>query len=545
MKKIALILTVTVLVSLMYYQAKSCTNYLVTKGASADGSTMITYNADAGGFMEPLNFTPARDWDDVDSIPIYEWDTGKYLGKIKQAEHTYSVVGNMNEWQVSIGETTFGGRKKCKDSTGIMDYGSLMYIALQRAKTAREAIKVMTDLVAEYGYYSSGESFSIADPNEVWIMEMLGMGGHKKGAVWVARKIPDGHIAAHANQARIRKVLKDDKENCIYTEDIYWFAKKMGWYKPDSAEFSFADIYAPLDPGALMYCENRVWRFYSLAAPSLNLSPDYWRAVKGAEPYPLYIKPDEKLSVQRVIDLMRDHFEGTKWDMTKGRAADPFGCPYRWKNLSWEIEGDSTQYGWMRPVTTQQTGFTFVAQMRSWLPREIGGVFWYGVDDNYSNVYLPLYCCMTRPPESYITGSIQDFSLESAFWVFNLVSNLAYRKYSFIIKDIQEVQKEYEDKFFAFQPAIEEAAQSLMKKDSALAVKFLTDYSVNQAEMTVERWRKLWKHLVMKYNDGYVNEYQKGNGRNAKGVFYGDEFYRKVVKDRPDFYRIEWRDKSE
>jgi dipeptidase len=521
---------------------ESCTNYLISSGASADGSTMITYNADAGGFMEPLRYHPAADYKEGDSLEIYDWDTGKYLGKIAQVKHTYSVIGNMNEHQVSIGETTFGGRSELRDTNSIMDYGSLMYIAMQRAKTAREAINVMTDLVAEYGYYSSGESFSVADPKEVWILEMLGKGGEEKGAVWAARRIPDGYVAAHANQARIRKIIENDPDNCLYSKDVKSFAKKKGWWNPDSAEFSFADIYAPLDPGALLFCENRIWRFFSRIAPSQEFDIKYWRAYKGAEPYPLYIKPDKKVSVADVIDLMRDHFEGTEWDMTKGLAAGPFGCPYRWKNLTWKLSDDTVNtYAWQRPVSTQQTAFAFVSQMRTWLPDEIGGVFWYSVDDNYNNVYMPLYCCMNRTPPSYSFGSIKEFSFESAFWVFNLVANLSYTKYSYVYEDIKPVQQELESKFFKVQPAVEQAALTLHKSDPKLAVDFLTNYSVNEAEMVVNRWQDLWKYLVVKYNDGFINDVTKNNGRSPKGVSYGDYYLKKILEERPGFYDFKWR----
>jgi len=544
MKLLSFLVAITVGMIITYSIANSCTNYLITKGASVDGSTMITYNADAGGFMEPLRFHPAADYKEGDSLEIYDWDSGKYLGKIKQVKHTYSVIGNMNEHQVSIGETTFGGRSELQDTNAIMDYGSLMYIALQRAKTAREAIKVMTDLVAEYGYYSHGESFSVADPNECWILEMLGKGGEEKGAIWAARRIPDGYVAAHANQARIREILEKDPENCLYSKDVFSFAKKKGWWKPDSSKFSFADIYAPLDPGALLFCEGRVWRFYSRIAPSQKFDTAYWRAVKGAEPYPLYIKPDKKVSVQDVISLMRDHFEGTPYDMTKGLAAGPFGCPVRWKGLTWKVEGDTVNtYAWERPVSTQQTAFAFVSQMRSFLPNEIGGCFWYGVDDNYTNVYMPLYCSMTRVPPSYSFGSIKEFSFESAFWVFNLVANWAYTKYSFMLKDIQPVQQELENKFFAVQPAIEQAALTLYKTDKKLAVDFLTNYSVNEAEAVVDRWQELWKSLVVKYNDGYINDVNVSNGRSPKSSFYGDEYLKHVLKERPGYYDLKWKEK--
>jgi len=507
---------------------------------------MITYNADAGGFMEPLRFHPPADYKEGDSLEIYDWDTGKFLGKIAQVKHTYRVIGNMNEWQVSIGETTFGGREECRDTNGIMDYGSLMYIALQRAKTAREAIKVMTDLVSEYGYYSHGESFSIGDPNEVWILEMLGKGGKEKGAVWVARRIPDGYVAAHANQARIRKIIENDPENCLYSKDVKTFAKAMGWWNPDSSEFSFADVYAPLNPEALLFCEGRVWRFFSRVAPSQNFDWRYWRAYKGYEPYPLYIKPDKKLSVQDVMNLMRDHFEGTEWDMTKGLAAGPYGCPYRWKGLVWKISDDTVNtYAWNRPVSTQQTAFAFVSQMRDWLPREIGGVFWYGVDDNYTNVYMPLYCSMTKTPPSYSFGSIKEFDFNSAFWIFNLVANLAYTKYQYIYQDIKPVQEELENKFAKLQPVIEQAALSLYKTDKDLAINFLTDYSVNEAEAVVKRWQELWKYLVVKYNDGYINDVNVNNGRSPKSSGYGDYFYKQVIKERPGFYNLKWRTEDE
>lgn len=542
MKKIVLISSI-VFLFFFHFHSKACTNLLITKGASADGSTMITYNADAGGFMEPLYFSPAKEYADGAMMDIYEWDSGKFLGKIKQAKYTYHVVGNINEYQVSIAETTFGGREELRDTTAIVDYGSLMYIALQRAKTAREAIKVMTDIVAEYGYYSSGESFSIADPNEVWIMEMISKGPWEKGAVWVAVKIPDGYISAHANHSRIREFDMNDKENVMYSPDVVEFAIKRGYYDPKKdGPFSFQRAYDPSTPSSLLFCEGRVWSLFRRAAPSLNLSSDYWRAVEGATPYPLYIKPDKKLTVADAISLMRDHFEGTEFDMTKGLAAGPFGNPYRWKGLTWKISGDTiNQYAWERPISTQQTAFAFVAQMRSWLPREIGGILWYGVDDNYSNVYMPLYCSIERSPKPFIGGSIANVDLNSGFWVFNLVANLAYTKYSYIIKDIQEKQRYFENKFFAFQPAVEMAALELYKKDPDLAIQFLTDYSCQQAENVVSEWRDLWYFLVAKYNDGYINDVHKDNGRHPKGVGYGDEFFRQVIKERPGYYDVKWR----
>lgn len=547
MKSLSKITALIAIVLLGAFTADACTNLLVTKGASADGSTMVTYNADAGGFYEELVFIPHAEWEEGDSLEIYEWDTGKYLGKIAQEKETYRVVSNMNEYQVTIGETTFGGRKELQDTTGIMDYGSLIRVTLTRAKTAREAIKVMTDLVEEYGYYSSGESFSIADPNEVWILEMLGKGGKEKGAVWAARKIPDGMICAHANQARIREVPMDDPENTLYSPDVISFAEEMGYYdKKKDGEFIFCDVYAPLTPGGALYCEGRVWRIFDRAAPSLELPVDFWRAVKDAEPYPLWIKPDEKLTVQDAISLMRDHFEGTEWDMTKGVAAGPYGCPYRWKGLLWKHPQDtSIQCGWERPVSTQQTCFAFCAQMRSHLPNEIGGVFWYGVDDNYSNVYIPIYNSIKRAPKCFTGYGINDFSLESGWWVFNLVANIAYQKYSYVIKDIQEVQKELEDGFHTMQPAIDKTALELYKKDPQLAVDYLHNYSTTQSEMTVDRWRELWEFLVMKYNDGYINDVNKANGRRPASSYYPDWWLEKCIEDKPDgYYEVEWKDKK-
>lgn len=544
-KKIALISVLFVFFAYTY-NTFACTNFIVTKGASVDGSVMITYNADAGGFMEPLYFYPGGTYKPSETVDIYDWDSGKYLGKIAQVAQTYRVVGNMNEFQVAIGETTFGGRDELRDTTAIMDYGSLIRIALQRAKTAREAIKVMGDLVAEYGYYSSGESFSVADKEEAWIFEMISKGTKEKGAVWVAVRIPDGYVSAHANQARIREFPLNDPENCVYSKDVITFAESMGYYdSKKNPKFSFVDAYNPLDPGSALFCEGRVWSLFRRAAPSQNFSEDYWRAFEGATPYPLYIKPDKKLNVKDVVVLMRDHFNGTEFDLTKGFAAGPFGCPVRWKPLTFKVEGDTVNsYGFERPISTQQTAFAFVTQSRNFLPDEIGGVFWYGVDDNYTTVYIPLYCSLLEAPPSFTGYSISEFSMNSGFWVFNLVANLAYTKYSYMIKDIQQVQSELEEKFYAFQPAIEAGAKAMYEKDKSAVAKYLTEYSVNQSEITVERWRKLWEYLVMKYNDGYINDVTKDNGRHPKGVGYGNEFLKQFVKERPGYYDVKWKKKS-
>jgi dipeptidase len=533
----------TILLSLLCFagiKIFACTNILVSKGASADGSVMITYNADAGGFMEPLYWMEAQDWGDNDSLEVYEWDTGKFLGKIKQVKHTYKVIGNMNENQVALGETTFGGREELYETpNGIIDYGSMMYIALQRAKTAREAIKIMTDLVAEYGYASEGESISVSDPNEAWIFEIIGKGTKEKGAVWVARKVPDGYICAHANQARIREVPLKDKD-CLYAPDLFTFAEKMGyWNSKSDTVFSFVDAYCPLAPEGLFLCEGRVWIIFRRAAPSQNFTSDYWRGVKTAEPYPLFIKPDKKLSVKDVMALMRDHFEGTDFDMTKGFMAGPFSCPYRWKSLYFQAPNDTiTAYGWERPVSTQQTAFSFVAQSRSEVENYMG-VFWYAVDDTYSDCYMPLYVCMKERPAPFATADVTKYDWNSASWVFNLVANYAYSKYSYIIKDIQAVQSELENNFHDQQPVVEETAKELYKKDKELAINYLSDYSYTNALLVVEHWKELYAYIVTKYNDGYIND-GSDNGRHPKGVGYGSEWIQRVLKEQPEYYKIEW-----
>jgi len=508
-----------------------CTNILVSKGASSDGSTMITYVADSHTLYGECVYFPAGRHIPGTWVDVVEWDTGKYLGRIRQVEQTYAVVGNMNEHQVSIGETTYGGREELvDDSTGVLDYGTLMYTALQRARTAREAIRVMADLVKEYGYYSEGESFSIADPNEVWICDMIGKGRGNRGAVWVARRVPDGMICAHANHPRIRQFPLNDRENCLYAEDVIAFARKKGYFKGEDAEFSFADAYAPADFGALRFCEARVWSVFRNAAPSLNLRSDYVRPVPGAEPLPLWIKPDRKLGVRDVIELMRDHFENSEFDMTKDIGAGPYRLPYRWRPLEWKV--DSVTYFNERAISTQQTGFSFVAQARAWLPDPVGGVFWFGVDDTYSTVYLPLYCGITRVPKPFAAGagSFGAFSWDSAFWVFNFVSNFAYSRYCDMIRDVQTVQRELEGGYFGNQATVEDAAMALYRQSPSLARDYLTEYSVSLGEAAVARWKKLGEFLVWKYMDGNVkNEF----GRPTHPG-YPKEWYRRIADDTGD-----------
>ena len=510
-----------------------CTNYLVTRGASVDGSVMITYAADSHVLYGELYYTPAGDHIEGSMLDVYEWDTGKYLGKIHQIRHTYAVVGNMNEHQVAIGETTFGGRAELVDPEGGIDYGSLMYVTLQRAATAREAVTLMGELVRTYGYHSSGESFSISDENEAWIMEMIGKGPKRRGAVWVARRIPDGYICAHANQARIRRFPLNDPKNCLYDPEVISFAREKGYYDGPDDAFSFADAYAPLDYGALRFCEARVWAMFRRAAPSLNLSSDFIMGVEGAEPMPLWIKPDRKLSARDVIALMRDHFEGTELDMSRDVGAGPYHLPYRWRPLTWKIDGET--YVNERAVSTQQTGFSFVAQSRAWLPDPIGGILWFSVDDTFSTVYVPMYCGIHAVPKSYAVGtaSFNRFSWDSAFWVFNWVANTAYSRYSDMIQDIQTVQRELEGEFFAATADVDAAALHLFKQAPQLTRDYLTEYSIERAEHTVARWKKLGESLLVKYLDG--------NKRDELGKVthpgYPERWYRRVVEDRGEFLK--------
>ncbi len=521
--------------------SKACTNILVSKGASADGSTMISYAADSHVLFGELYHWPARQWPAGSKLKVYEWDSGKYLGEIDQVEYTYSVIGNMNENQVSIGETTYGGRHELRDTTAIMDYGSLIYIALQRAKTARHAIEIMTSLVEKYGYYSSGETFSIADPNEVWIMDLLGKGPENKGAVWVAVRIPDGYISAHANQARITTFPLNDKENCMYSKDVISFAREMGYFNSKNKDFSFADAYAPLDFGAVRFCEARVWSAFRHANASMDKYIDFIEG-KSTERMPLYIQPDHKLTVADIKAMMRDHFEGTPLDMSKDVGAGPYNLPYRWRPLTWKV--DSTEYFNERAIATQQTGFSFVAQMRNWLPDPIGGILWFGVDDAASSVYMPMYCGMTKVPHSLQVGNgdMLTYSPTSAFWVFNTVSNRAYTRYSDMIVDIKKVQSKLEKKFSDLIPAVDAAAKVLYDNNPKLAREYITDFSLEQAELTVDRWRELGNFLLVKYLDGNVHPEKNGVfDRNAHGYpaypkhpGYSERFYRNIAKDTGD-----------
>lgn len=543
MRKILLFLLLFCIVS--QNRIFACTNFLVGKNASVDGSTIITYSADSYALFGELYHWPAKKWAKGDMLKVYEWDTGRDMGEIAQAAQTYNVVGNMNEHQVTIGETTFGGREELADPDGIMDYGSLIYITLQRAKTAREAIKIMADLTAEYGYYSGGESFSIGDPNEIWVLEMIGKGKGNKGTVWVAVRIPDDCISAHANQARIQQFPLNDPANCIYSKDVISFAKEKGYYSGKDKDFSFAKAYNPLDFGGQRFCEARVWSFFNRNSKDMAKYVTYAQG-KTQEPMPLYIKPDKKLSLADVQNMMRDHYEGTALDWSEDIGAGPFKSPYRWAPLTWQ--SDSVEYCNERPIATQQSGFVFTSQMRSWLPNAIGGVLWFGTDDAAQTVFTPMYCSITEVPECYREGNgdLYTFSWTSSFWIQNWVSNMVYNKYNYMHPDLEKAQKALESKFFAEQDKTEKEALALYNESPEKAVQFLTKYSGSQAEYALDNWKKLGEFLIIKYMDGIVRKEKDGEFiRNKYGkpssperVGYPKEFYRNVVKETGDKYKV-------
>lgn len=531
MKNVICIAFVCLVVLLIVGSAWACTNLIVTKGASADGSVMVTYTCD-GEFYPRLQYDPPADYAPDAQYEIKDW-SGNVRGVIKQVDHTYRVVQLINEYQVAIGETTFGGRSELENPDGLLHYWTLMRLALQRAKTAREAVEVMTSLVDVYGYASTGESFSIGDPNEAWYMEMIGPGPGGTGALWVALRVPDGYICAHANAARIGEFPLHDDKNCLYAKDVISFAVEKGYYDPDSGKpFRFCDAYNPRHPQMVRYAAARVWSLFRRAAPSKHLSADYHRGVRDAEPYPLWIKPDEKLSLADVFSLMRDHYEGTEFDMTKGVDAGPYGRPDRNRPITWKVDG--AEYAWERPISTQQTAFSFVSQSRSFLPDPVGGVLWYGLDNTYTSCYTPLYCGIDSVAPAFTTGSLQKFSWDSAWWVFNFVANFANLRYSDMVKDIQKVQGQIEGDLFALQPEIEKTALALARKDPALMTRYLTEYSLTRTATMMERWRALGEYLITTYNDGYVKD-DKGSPQE---VGYPESWLRDVTSSRPDQFKL-------
>ncbi len=524
LKKIKIVFSVSILFFSLSGIGRlwSCTSVLVTKGASKDGSTMISYSCD-GEFHPHLRMIPAADHKPGETVEIRNWYGKK--GKIPQVAHTYKVLGLMNEYQLAIGETTFDGRLELVNKDGLFNYFTLMLTTLQRAKTAREAIDVMTSLVEKYGYGSSGESFSIADKNEVWIMEMMGTGKGGTGAVWVAVKIPDGYISAHTNMSRIGGFpLKSP--DVKYSKNVISFAIEKGIYNPKTdGKFNFSRVYNPPTEEQVRYSLRRVWSIFRRSAPSHNYSPDFSSFKKGAKPYPLYIKPDNKLGVRDVIALHRDHYEGTEFDMTKNLTSGPFNAPDKWRPMKWSAGGKL--YSWERPIATQQAGFVFVSQSRSSVPDEIGGVYWYGPDNPYTNFFVPLYTSISKLPESYTKGSLRRFSRDSAWWAFNFVANYANLRWNYMIKDIQKVQKEIEDLEFDLQPVIEEASFKMLKDGKKeLLKKYLTKYCVENAEMNVKKWWKLSEFLITKYNDGYIQDV-KGRPHQTG---YPEKWLKKEVK---------------
>lgn len=509
-------------------------------------STLITYAADSHTLYGALSFTPAADHPKGSKIEIRDCDTNKPLGKIPQVEHTYKVVGFMNEHQLSITESTFGGRPELVDTTGIIDYGSLMQLALQRARTAREAITVMTDLVKKYGYYSSGESFSIADPEEVWILEMIGKGSASKGAVWVAVRIPDDCIAAHANHSRIHRFPLDDPENCLYSPDVISFAREQKYIDGLNRDFSFSAAYAPAGFEELRACEARVWSFYNRYDSTMVSYLPYIYG-ESSTPLPLYIKPDRKLSVQDMKDAMRDHFEGTPFDMTQDAGAGPFKAPYRFRPMTFEV--DSQEYINERAIATQQTGFSLVAQQREWLPAALGGVLWFGVDDANTSVYVPIYVgALTEVPLCFRegNGSLYKVSWTSAFWVYNWVANMAYARYDQMIEDIRPLQRQIETAFNEQQPELEQGVLEIFYDQPEKALAVLDKYSREAADSSTVRWRELGEYLLVKYLDG--NRKREKDGQfmyNAYGIpeypefpGYSEEFYRTIVEDAGDRLKV-------
>ena len=501
----------------------ACTNFLVGKDASADGSTMITYAADSYALYGFLHYVPATDHPADAVREVKDWDTGKPLCTIPQVAHTYNVVGNMNEHQLTIGETTFGGRPELEVGEGI-DYGSLIYIALERCKTAREAIKCMTDLVAEYGYASSGETFSIADPNEVWMMELIGKGKVEKGAVWVATRVPDDCIAAHANQARFTTINFKDKENWMWSKDVVKFARKQGYYTGKKDEdFNFQEAYAPYDFSGLYVCEARVWSFFRKFSNDMDKYFDFASGKTfvetggkyAGERMPLYIKPNHKVSAQELKNCMRDQYEGTPLDITQGPDAGPWNSKLRYGSLGFKL--DSVQYWFERPIATQQTAWSFVAQMRGYDSAKAGGILWFGVDDAASTVYVPMYSTITEVPECFKEGNgdMYNYSPTSAWWTYNIVANWAYTKYSAMMPDIKKVQAAWEDKFNSQVEAIDAQVANM---DAAHAAEFLTKYSCAQAQESTAAWKDLGIYLFVKYLDGQERKEKDGEFlRNAYG----------------------------
>jgi dipeptidase len=521
--------------------AFACSNLIVGKKASVDGSVMVSYNADDYGMFGHLCHYPAGTHPKGTMRQIYDWDSGVYHGEIEEAPVTYNVIGNINEFQLSIGETTYGGREEMVDSTGILDYGSLIYVTLQRAKTAREAISVMTSLVEKYGYNSEGETFSICDPNEAWIMEMQGTGAGSKGVVWVAMRIPDDAICAHANQSRIGKFNMKDKKNVLYSKNVISYARKMGWFNGKDSDFSWKNTYAFPDFSGRRFCDARVWSFFNHYADDFDrYLPWALGKDKDAEDMPLWIVPNRKLSVADVENGMRDHYEGTALALdTTSIGGGIYEMPYRPTPLTFTVGGK--QYFNERPISTQQTAFTFVSQLRSWLPREIGGVLWFGNDDANMVAYTPVYCGNTVQPACYNTKGADavTFSSDNAFWLCNMVSNMVYPRYSQLFPELKAVRDSLETSYFASQTSIEKQAADLYQTDKAAALKLLNNYSNAKADEMLASWKHLATRIIVKYNDMAVKKEKDGKLlQSVTRPGYPISFGRKLVKETGDWYAV-------
>lgn len=514
MKKVFILLSILV-AGTVYVEA--CTNLIVGKKASKDGSVMCSYSADDYGMFIGLCHFPAGKHPKGEMRKIYDWDTNEYHGEIPEAEETYNVIGNINEYQVSIGETTFGGREEMVDTTGILDYGSLIYIALQRSKTAREAIKVMTELTETYGYCSEGETFTICDPNEAWIMEMMGKGPGSKGVVWVALRIPDDAICAHANQSRIRTFNKKDKKNVMVSDDCIGYARRMGWFDGEDKDFSFCEAYAVPDFSGRRICDARVWSFFNHFSDGMDRYIPYVEGkLANTEPLPLWIVPERKVCLQDMEACMRDHYEGTPFSLDKDPGKGVWDMPYRPTPLTYTVDGK--KYFNERPISTQQSAFSYVAQLRSWLPRQIGGILWFGNDDGNMVAYTPVYCGNTVRPECYNTKGADavTFSNKNAFWVCNWVSNMVYPRYSLMFPSLKEVRDSLDNSYFANQPEVEKKALSLYENSQEEAVKYLNDYSNTVAQQMLDRWNELAIYLIVKYNDMAVKPEKDGKFTRTK-----------------------------
>lgn len=552
----------------------ACTNLIVTKGASKDGSVYITYSADSHTRYGSLFYYPAADYPAGSMLDVFHYENGKRLGQIPEVAHTYQVIGFMNEHQVAIGETTFGGLDSLQTQPGSwMDYGSLMKIALQRAKTAREAIRVIVELVDQYGYGSSGESFSISDKEEAWIMEIIGKGRYEKGAVWVALQIPDGYVSGHANQARItifpfqkQNRWNDQKQTCFHSADVISFAKAHGFYSGNDASFSFSDVYNPVNFGGARFCDARVWSFFRKVNREIRDNPYFTEYALGqirkqetfldgssnpnrfaSHRLPLWVKPDEPIDLNHMMDFMRDHYEDTPMDMRYDFGAGPFELPYRWRPMEFKV--DNTTYIHERAIATQQTGYTFVAQSRSFLPDPVGGIFWFGVDDADGCVFAPMYCGISNIPESYRTGngSMIRWSETSAYWTFSLVNNWAYAKYNQIHPEIEQYQAELERRFIDETKAIDKKASQVFTNNPELAIQTITEYSVQTGNQLVSDWKQFFYYLFMKYVDGNVKKsenHQLLDNGNMKEIppkplhpGYGKAWERKMVENTGNRFR--------